>query len=433
MGPYQLANQRWEEPMSEAKPFVISKWEVWEAYKRVKANQGAAGVDGQSIADFGRELKDNLYRIWNRMSSGSYFPPPVRTVKIPKASGGERQLGIPTVSDRIAQMVVKSRLEPEIDPLFHPDSYGYRPGKSVLEAVGQARQRCWRFDWVIDLDIKGFFDNIDHELLMRAVRKHAQDPWAVLYIDRWLKAPAQDEEGLLTERGKGTPQGGVISPLLANLFLHYAFDRWMRSKYPHVLFERYADDAIVHCRTEAEALEVRAAIAERMEECRLELHPIKTKIVYCKDEDRRRRYPSEKFDFLGYGFQPRRSKNRFGKYFVNFSPAISDEAGKAIRTEIRSWNLHLRSDKAIEDLSRMFNPKIRGWLQYYGRYYRSALYPYMRQLDRSLAQWAYRKYKKLRGHLRRATHWIARISRRDSKLWAHWQMGVRRGSMAGAV
>ena len=190
---------------------------------------------------------------------------------------------------------------------------------------------------------------------------------------------------------------------------------------------------IVHCRTEAEALEVRAAIAERMEECRLELHPIKTKIVYCKDEDRRRRYPSEKFDFLGYGFQPRRSKNRFGKYFVNFSPAISDAAGKAIRTEIRSWNLHLRSDKAIEDLSRMFNPKIRGWLQYYGRYYRSALYPYMRQLDRSLAQWAYRKYKKLRGHLRRATHWIARISRRDSKLWAHWQMGVRRGSMAGAV
>ena len=234
-------------------------------------------------------------------------------------------------------------------------------------------------------------------------------------ISWWLTAPAQDEEGRLTERGKGTPQGGVISPLLANLFLHYAFDVWMRNKYPHVPFERYADDAIVHCRTEAEAQEVRAAIAARMEECRLELHSEKTKIVYCKDEDRRRRYPNEKFDFLGYGFQPRRSKNRFGKYFINFSPAISDKAGKSIREEIRSWNLHLRSDKAIEDLSRMFNPKIRGWLQYYGRYYRSALYPYMRQLDRSLAHWAYRKYKKLRGHLRRATHWIARISRRDSK------------------
>ena len=419
--------------MSEAKPFVISKREVWEAYKRVKANQGAAGVDEQSIADFERDLKGNLYKIWNRMSSGSYFPPPVRTVKIPKASGGERQLGIPTVSDRIAQMVVKSRLEPEIDPLFHPDSYGYRLGKSAQDAVGQARQRCWQFDWVIDLDIKGFFDNIDHELLMRAVRKHAKDPWAILYIHRWLQAPAQDEEGRLTERGKGTPQGGVISPLLANLFLHYVFDMWMRKKYPHLPFERYADDAIVHCRTEVEALEVRAAIATRMEECRLELHPVKTKIVYCKDDNRRRRYASEKFDFLGYGFQPRMSKNRFGNYFISFSPAISDKAGKAIREEIRSWKLHLRSDQAIEDLSRMFNPKIRGWLQYYGRYYRSALYPYMRQLDRSLARWAYRKYKKLRGHLRRATHWIARISRRDSKLFANWQMGAQRGSMAGAV
>jgi RNA-directed DNA polymerase len=433
MGLNKSDNQQWEELMSEAKPFVISKWEVWEAYKRVKANQGAAGVDEQSIADFEGELKDNLYRIWNRMSSGSYFPPPVRTVKIPKANGGERQLGIPTVSDRVAQMVVKSRLEPAIDLLFLPDSYGYRPGKSAQDAVGQARQRCWQFDWVIDLDIKGFFDNIDHELLMRAVRKHAKDPWAVLYISRWLKAPAQDEEGRLTERGKGTPQGGVISPLLANLFLHYAFDGWMRKKYPPLPFERYADDAIVHCRTEAEAIEVRTAIAARMEECRLELHPVKTKIVYCRDDDRRRRYANEKFDFLGYGFQPRRSKNRFGKYFINFSPAISDEAGKAIREEIRSWNLPLRSDKAIEDLSRMFNPQVRGWLQYYGRYYRSALYPYMRQLDRSQAHWAYRKYKKLRGHLRRASHWVARISRRDPKLWAHWQMGVRRGSMAGAV
>ena len=434
----QWVNQQWEEPVSEAKPFVISKWEVWEAYRRVKANQGAAGVDEQSMADFERNLKRNLYKIWNRMSSGSYFPPPVRTVNIPKANGGERQLGIPTVSDRIAQMVVKSRLEPEIDPLFHPDSYGYRPGKTALDAVGRARQRCWQFDWVIDLDIKGFFDNIDHELLMRAVRKHAKEPWAVLYIGRWLTAPAQDEEGRVTERGKGTPfalarQGGVISPLLANLFLHYGFDVWMRRKYPQLPFERYADDGIVHCRTEAEAQEVRAAISARMEECRLELHPEKTKVVYCKDDDRRRRYPNEKFDFLGYGFQSRKSKNRYGKYCINFSPAISDTAGKSIRAEIRSWNLHLRSDKAIEDLSRMFNPKIRGWLQYYGRYYRSAMYPYMRQVDCSLARWAYRKYKKLRGHLRRAGHWIARISRRDSQLFAHWQMGERRGSMAGAV
>ncbi len=419
--------------MSEAKPFCISKWEVWEAYKRVKTNKGAAGVDEQSIADFERKLKDNLYKLWNRLSSGSYFPPPVRTVKIPKADGGERKLGIPTVSDRIAQMVVKSRLEPEVDHLFHADSYGYRPGKSALEAVGQARQRCWRYDWVVDLDIKGFFDNIDYELLMRAVRKHAKDKWVVLYIERWLKALVQEEDGTLVPREKGTPQGGVISPLLANLFLHYAFDEWMRRSYPHLPFERYADDAIVHCRTEREAQAVKAAIAMRLQECRLELHPEKTKVVYCKDDDRRGNYPNEKFDFLGYTFRPRRSKNRHGKYFINFTPAVSDKAGKAIRAEMRSWKLHLRSDKAIEDLARMFNPITRGWLQYYGRYYRSALYPLMRQLDRSLARWAYRKYKKLRGHLRRATHWLARISRRDVKLFAHWQMGVRRGSLVGAV
>ena len=268
---------------------------------------------------------------------------------------------------------------------------------------------------------------------MRAVRKHAKDKWVVLYIERWLQAPMQEENGRLVPREKGTPQGGVISPLLANLFLHYAFDRWLAKRYPQVWFERYADDAIVHCRTERQAQEVRAAIAARLRECGLELHPEKTKIVYCKDDDRRRTYPNEKFDFLGYTFRPRRSKNRFEKYFINFSPAISDRAVKAIRAEIRSWKLHLRSDKSIEDLSRMFNPKIRGWLQYYGRYYRSALYPPMRQLDRSLARWAYRKYKKLRGHLRRATHWVARISRRDPRLFAHWQLGVRRGSLAGAV
>jgi RNA-directed DNA polymerase len=374
--------------MSEAKPFSISKQEVWEAYQKVKANHGAAGVDGQSIAEFETRVKDNLYRLWNRMSSGSYFPPPVRPVTIPKADGGERKLGIPTVSDRIAQMVVKSRLEPVVDPLFHPDSYGYRPGKSALEAVGQTRQRCWKLDWVIDLDIKGFFDNIDHDLLMRAVKKHAKEKWVVLYIERWLKAPAQAEDGHVTERGKGTPQGGVVSPLLANLFLHYAFDRWMQRTYPQLPFERYADDAIVHCRTEAEAQEVQRAIAVRMQECRLELHPEKTKIVYGKDDDRRGTYPNEQFDFLGYTCRPRRSKNWKGKFFINFSPAVADKAGKAMRAEMRSWQLHLRSDKSIEDLSRMFNLQVRGWLQYYGRYYRSALYPIMRQLDRSLARWA---------------------------------------------
>ena len=419
--------------MSEAKPFCISKNEVWEAYKRVKANKGAAGVDDESIEDFERNLKDNLYKLWNRMSSGSYFPPPVRAKEIEKKSGGKRKLGIPTVADRIAQQVVKTKLEPELEPLFHADSYGYRPRKSALDAVGQARERCWRNDWVLDLDIKGFFDNLDQDLLMRAVKKHAKDQWVVLYIERWLKAPMQEEDGRLTPREKGTPQGGVVSPLLANLFLHYGLDRWLAAKYPQVTFERYADDVIAHCRTERQAQEVRKAIAERLQNCGLELHPEKTKIVYCKDDLRRGTYPNEKFDFLGYTFRPRRSRNRKGKYFINFSPAVSNKAAKAIRDKIRSWNLPRRSDKAVEDLSRMFNPIVRGWLQYYGRYYRSALYPSMRALDRDLALWARRKYKKLHRHLRRATHWIAGISRRDPGLFAHWQMGVRCGSVVGAV
>jgi RNA-directed DNA polymerase len=411
--------------MNKAKPFCISKKEVWKAYERVKANKGAAGVDEQSISDFEGNLKDNLYKIWNRMSSGSYFPPPVRTVKIPKKNGGERKLGIPTVADRIAQQVVKARLEPAVEPLFHADSYGYRPGKSALDAVGQARKRCWRYDWVIDLDIQGFFDNLDQGLLMRAVKKHAQDQWVVLYIERWLKAPVQEEDGRLTPREKGTPQGGVISPLLANLFLHYALDRWLSANYPQVPFARYADDVIVHCRTEKQAQEIRKAIAERLRDCELELHPEKTKIVYCKDEDRKGNYQNEKFDFLGFTFRPRGSKNRYGKLFINFSPAISNQAAKAIRDTFRSWRLPQRSDKAIEDLSRMFNPIIRGWLQYYGRYYRTALFPTWRGLDRDLALWAKRKYKKLRHHHRRARHWITRLSRRAPELFAHWQMGAR--------
>jgi RNA-directed DNA polymerase len=411
--------------MPKAKPYEISKHQVLEAYNRVRANQGAAGVDEQSLSDFARDWKNQLYKIWNRMSSGSYHPPAVKTVMIPKAGGGERKLGIPTVGDRIAQMVVKMHLEPVLEPLFHPDSHGYRPGKSAHDAVGQARCRCWRYDWVLDLDIKGFFDHIPHDLLLKAVRKHAKEPWVILYIERWLRAPAQNKEGHLSPREMGTPQGGVISPLLANLFLHYAFDDWLRRHHPEVKFERYADDAIVHCRTRQQAEKLRESLEERLRQCGLELHPQKTKIVYCKDDDRGGHAENVKFDFLGYRFQARRAKNRWGKYFVNFLPAISDKAAKKIRDEMRSWKLHLRSDKSLEDLSRMFNPIIRGWVQYYGRYYRSLLYPVFRQLDRVLTRWACRKYKKLRTHRRRASHWICRISRRNPWLFAHWQIGVR--------
>jgi len=408
--------------MTQAKPFPITKRQVWEAYKRVKANQGGAGVDGQTVQAFEERLEDNLYKLWNRMASGSYLPPPVKRVEIPKAGGGKRPLGIPTVSDRIAQMVVKQVLEPELERVFLPDSYGYRPGKSAHQAIKQARKRCWRNDWVIDLDIKGFFDNIDHNLMMRAVRYHIQDKWVLLYLERWLQAPVEFADGEQQKRTKGTPQGGVVSPLLANLFLHYAFDAWMKRHYPHIPFERYADDALCHCRTKNQAEHLKAALERRFADCGLELHPEKTKIVYCKDDDRRGDYSETSFDFLGFTFRPRRSKNRWGKYFINFSPAVSNKAAKAIRQEVRSWNLPCRSDKALDDLARMFNAKIRGWVNYYGAYYKSALYMTLRHIDRKLVLWATRKFKRLRHHKRRASHWLLRIAQRQTKLFAHWHL-----------
>ena len=408
--------------MSQAKPFVISKQLVWEAYKRVKANQGAAGVDSESVERFESNLKNNLYKIWNRMSSGTYFPPPVRTVAIPKKDGGERTLGIPTVEDRIAQTVVAMYLEPLVEPHFHPDSYGYRPKKSALQAVGVARGRCWRFDWVVDLDIQGFFDNLDHALVMRAVGKYTDCRWVHLYIERWLKAPAQSKDGTLTARAKGTPQGGVASPLLANIFLHLALDDWMRKTHPEVPFERYADDVIAHCESEEQAQAVKRSIEARLRRCKLELHPEKTKIVYCKDDDRRGSYPNEKFDFLGYTFRARRSKNRWGKYFINFSPAVSNQAATKMRREMRRWRLHLRSDKALDDLAHMWNPVLRGWINYYGRFYKSALHPVFRHLNRTLIRWASRKYKRLRGHQRRAEHWLGGVARREPRMFAHWHL-----------
>lgn len=408
--------------MNKAKPFCISKWKVWEGYKRVKANQGAAGVDGQSIAEFEEDLKDNLFKIWNRMSSGSYFPPPVRRVDIPKDNGGKRPLGIPTVADRIAQTVVKRYLEPILEEHFHPDSYGYRPKKSAIEAIGVARQRCWRYDWVLDLDLKGFFDSIDHGLLMRAVRKHTDCKWVLLYIERWLKAPVQSEDGSLIHRDKGTPQGGVISPLLANLFLHYAFDTWMQRQYPQILFERYADDGICHCRSKTEAEGLQVAIERRFAECGLELNLQKTKIVYCKDSNRRGDYPEQKFDFLGYAFRPRIAKERSGQFFVSFIPAISNKASKSLRDTMRRWRLHRRTDKSLDELAQMFNPVLRGWINYYGSFYRSALYRTFQPLNNILAQWATRKYKRLKRHKRRACQWLQCIMHRQPSLFAHWRL-----------
>lgn len=406
--------------MDKAKPFEISKKEVWESFKLVKANKGSAGVDDQTIAEFEEDLANNLYKLWNRMSSGSYFPPPVKRVEIPKEPGKMRPLGIPTVTDRIAQTVVKRQLEPILEQVFHDDSYGYRPGKSAKDAIKVTRTRCWRNNWVLDLDIKGFFDAIDHGLLMKAVRHHTDCQWTLLYVERWLKAPVELEDGNQQERDRGTPQGGVISPLLANLFLHYVFDVWMEKNYPTIPVARYADDAVCHCKTEWQAKQLLEKLELRFTECGLELHPEKTKIVYCKDDDRRGDYQNYSFDFLGYTFRPRRSKSRHGKHFINFTPAVSNKASKKMRYKIREWKLHLRSDKSLEDLANMFNPVIRGWINYFKHFYKSGMYPVLRYLDGILVKWAMRKYKKLRGHKSRAKEWLGRIRNSQPTLFAHW-------------
>lgn len=411
--------------MKTTKPFEISKHDVMRAWERVKANKGAHGIDGETIEQFESDLKGNLYKLWNRMSSGSYLPPAVKTVAIPKKTGGERKLGIPTVSDRVAQMVAKLHFEPLVEPYFHMDSYGYRPHKSAHQALAVTRKRCWRHNWVLEFDIKGLFDNIDHRLLMKAVRKHANNRWLLLYIERWLTAPIELEDGTIMVRKRGVPQGGVISPVLSNLFMHYAFDKWMERQFPKQPFCRYADDGLVHCKDEAQAKAIKIALAGRLQKCGLEMHPDKTKIVYCKDGDRTKKHSVTSFDFLGYTFRPRRSKNRWGKYFINFSPAMSAKAGKAIRQEVRGWKLHLRSDKSLIDLSKMFRANIQGWINYYGRFYKSAMYPTLRHINRKLCLWARRKYKKLKHHRRRAEYQLGCIAKMCPGMFAHWKMGVR--------
>lgn len=406
-----------------AKPFDIPKRLVWNAWRMVRANRGAAGVDEESLSTFEQDLKNNLYRLWNRMSSGSYFPPPVKEVLIPKKSGGQRPLGIPTVADRVAQAVVKLVLEPELEPHFHEDSYGYRPGKSAHQAIAVTRKRCWWHDWVLEFDIRGLFDNIDHQLLLKAVRHHTTCRWVMLYIERWLSAPVQQTDGALRPRTKGTPQGGVISPLLANLFLHYAFDHWMTRHFAGLPFCRYADDGLIHCRSLKQAQYVKGRLAQRLKECGLELHCDKTRIVYCKDLHRRQDYDHIQFDFLGYSFRPRRSYDRYGRTFTNFTPAMAPSASKALRQEVRSWKLQLKSDKSLEDLSRMFAPVVAGWIQYYCQFYASAFNAIARHINRALVRWAMRKFKKLRGHKSRAVEWVERIAQQRPHLFAHWRAG----------
>jgi group II intron reverse transcriptase/maturase len=406
---------------SSDKPFDISKREVWEAYLKVRANKGAAGVDGCSIEDFETDLQDNLYKVWNRMSSGSYFPPAVKAVEIPKPhGGGVRVLGVPTVADRIAQTVVATRLEDKVEPIFHPDSQGYRPGRSALDAVAACRRRCWKTDWVVDLDIQKFFDSVPWDLLVKAVEKHTEERWVVLYVKRWLQAPLALADGTLQQRDRGTPQGSAVSPVLANLFLHYALDAWMARKFPTIRFERYVDDAVVHCVSERQARMLRAAIAERLADVGLRLHPDKTRIVYCKDGRRRGSYEHTSFTFLGFSFRARTARGRRGEMFTSFLPAISKDALNNISAQVRSWRLHLRTGRSLEDLAREINPIVRGWMQYYGAFYRSALYPLLQRINAYLVRWLRKKYKRLRGFKKARACW-QRITKQDPLLFAHWK------------
>lgn len=407
-----------DELKSLGKSFIVSKQEVWKAYQNVKANKGAPGVDGVTLDEFDKDLGNNLYKIWNRMSSGTYFPPPVKAVEIPKAHGdGVRVLGIPCVGDRIAQTVVAARLEAEVEPIFHPDSYGYRPRRSALDAVKVCRKRCWRKDWVIDLDVAQFFDSVPWDLIVKAVERHSTLPWVLLYVKRWLNAPLQLSDGALQQRDRGTPQGSAISPVLANLFMHYAFDMFLAREFPGVEFERYADDAVVHCVSEPQAQQVLEAITNRMEEVGLRLHPVKTRIVYCKDANRGGSSEHTSFTFLGFTFRARPAIGR-GTLFASFQPAISKDAQNKLSAQIRSWDLHRRTGQAFTDLARDINPIVRGWMQYYGAFYRSGLYRPLQAINAYLMRWIRKKYKRLRTQKKAKAFW-SRITGQYPGLFAH--------------
>jgi RNA-directed DNA polymerase len=409
----------------KTRPFNIPKNLFVAAYKKVKANGGVAGIDQESIADFEKDLQNNLYKLWNRMSSGSYFPPQLRAVPIRKKTGGKRLLKIPTVGDRICQMVAKLVLEPQVEPIFLADSYGYRPNKSALEAIEETRQRCWREDWVLEFDIQGLFDNIPHDLLMKAVSKHTQEKWLILYIERWLKASSEQNNGSRGLRGKGIAQGGVISPVLSNLFLHYVFDKWMEKQHPQKRWCRYADDGLVHCRTEGEAKELQRELEEGFASCGLELHPRKTKIVYCKDGKRKKEYPNKSFEFLGYTFRARRCKNsKDNSVFGGFTPAVSEAAKKSMRMTTKKEKWPKRTELSVVEIARRSNPILRGWLNYYGKYNRSAMYPVLGHFNKTLVRWMMKKYKTLRRGKTRAVLFLEQIAEKNPNLFVHWEMGM---------
>ena len=380
---------------NETKSIPISRQMVWLAYQKVRSNNGSSGIDAISMQEFDANRSKYLYKLWNRMASGSYFPPPVKELEIAKKDGSSRKLGIPTISDRVGQMVVKMLIEPRLEAVFSPNSYGYRPKRNAHQALTKVRENCWKTDWVIDLDIKGFFDTIDHNKLMLAVEKHVHENWVKLYIKRWLEVPVITASGKLTQKqGKGTPQGGVISPLLANLFLHYAIDIWLEQTDKNVAFTRYADDVILHCNTKDQAEQILNLVDQRMESVGLELHPQKTKIVYCRDYRRKGKYPRVKFDFLGYSFQPRTAYSKKRKrLFIGYDCAISISSRKRIADKLEALNVNKLTFKSIVGVAQYLNPMIRGWVRYYGKFKMYELTKVFRLLSKRLVWWARKRYK----------------------------------------
>lgn len=412
----------------EQKSQPIERSQIMEAFRRVRANKGSYGIDAISVEEVNAHKRKYLYPLWNRMASGSYFPKAVKRVMINKEDGKKkRPLGIPTVVDRVAQQVIATELESIMDKQFSANSFGYRPNKDAHQAIEQCRLNCVKYSWVIDLDIKGFFDNINHELLMKAVRHYTNKKHILMYVKRWLEAPVQLEDGTLkVNEGTGTPQGGVISPMLANIFLHVVFDKWMEKNYPESPFERYADDVVIHCRNIKEALRMLETINKRMNECKLELNKEKSKIVYCRRNQKRQppfkvRY--QKFDFLGFTFKPRIIKER-GKLKLGFSPAISQKRQSRMAKEFYKLKIHRMVHLQLSDIAVLLEPKLRGWINYYGKYRMSEMHKVFRVLNMRLARWVRNKYRMFRKKpWYNSYKQLKTISKSYPNLFIHWQYG----------